>query len=44
MVVVQRLGRHIGLERLIRVGKGREFEGHGCAPALRWCGQKRGGS
>jgi hypothetical protein len=35
VVVVQRLGRHIGLERLILVREGREFEGHGDSPALK---------
>jgi hypothetical protein len=33
VVILQRLGRHVGLKRVIGVREGREFEGHGFAPA-----------
>jgi hypothetical protein len=31
---MQRLGRHIGLERLIFIRERREFEGHGNPPVV----------
>jgi len=33
MMVVQRLGRHVRLKRFVVIRQGREFEGHGYAPA-----------
>jgi hypothetical protein len=36
-MIVERLGRHIGLKRFIVVREGREFEGHGSTPPdQRW--------
>jgi hypothetical protein len=34
VMVVQRLGRHVRLKRFVVIRQGREFEGHGYAPAM----------
>jgi hypothetical protein len=45
VVILQRLGRHVGLKRVIGVREGREFEGHGCCSGRGLTGQeKRAGS